>query len=93
MTVDLAEDRELALQLHTILSEIDPARWRDEMAAVLKPKLYELQERLARSAHHAELADTLKSEVPHLDTRAKWLAFKKRLQPWYLELAKRLRDE
>lgn len=93
MTIDLAEDRDLALQLHKVLSEIDPARWRDEMAAVLKPKLQELQERFAKFSHHAELADTLKTEVPQLDSKAKWLAFKKRLQPAYIELAKRLRAE
>lgn len=93
MTSDLAEDRDLALQLHKVLSEIDPARWRDEMAAVLKPKLNELQEQFARSAHHAELASTLQAEVPRLDTKHQWLAFKKRLQPAYIELAKRLKAE
>jgi dolichol kinase len=93
MTVDLAEDRDLALQLHKVLSEIDPARWRDEMAAVLKPKLQDLQAKFEKRAHHAALADTLKSEVPHLDTRGQWLAFKKRLQPSYIELAKRLKAE
>lgn len=62
MTADLIEDRELALQLHRVLSEIDPARWRDEMAAVLKPKLHELQLKLEGRAHHAALADTLKAE-------------------------------
>ena len=93
MAADLIEDRDLALQLHKVLSEIDPARWRDEMAAVLKPKLHELQQQLARHTHHAELADTLKTEVPGLDTKPQWLAFKKRLQPAYLELAKRLKAE
>ena len=87
MTSDLAEDRDLALQLHKVLSEIDPARWRDEMAAVLKPKLNELQQQFARRAEHAELASTLEAEVPGLDTKHEWLAFKKRLQPAYIELA------
>lgn len=91
MTSDLAEDRDLALQLHKVLSEIDPARWRDEMAAVLKPKLHELQVKFARHTHHAALASTLEAEVPGLDTRHQWLAFKQRLQPAYLELAKRLK--
>ena len=93
MTSDLAEDRDLALQLHKVLSEIDPARWRDEMAAVLKPKLNELQQQFARRAEHAELASTLEAEVPGLDTKHEWLAFKKRLQPAYIELAKRLKAE
>lgn len=93
MAADLTEDRDLALQLHKVLSEIDPARWRDEMAAVLKPKLTELQQKFATRPAHAELADTLKTEVPALDTRAHWLAFKKRVQPAYVELAKRLKAE
>ena len=91
--VDLMEDRDLAIQLHKVLSEIDPARWRDEMAAVLKPKLAELQRRFEQRAHHAELSDTLKAEVPGLDTKHQWLAFKQRLQPAYLELAKRLKAQ
>ena len=90
MTADLLEDRDLALQLHKLLSEIDPARWRDEMAAALKPKLHELQARLEQRTQHAALADTLKTELPALDTRHQWLAFKKRLQPAYIELARRL---
>jgi dolichol kinase len=88
MAADLIEDRDLALQLHKVLSEIDPARWRDEMAAVLKPKLHELRQKFA---HHAELADALNPDG--LDTRSQWLAFKKRLQPAYIELAKRLKAE
>ena len=93
MTADLIEDRDLALQLHKLLSEIDPARWRDEMAAVLKPKLREFQLKLEGRAHHAELHDTLKSELPALDTRSQWLAFKKRLQPAYMDLARRLKAQ
>ncbi|MDP2270152.1 MAG: hypothetical protein Q8N23_10095 [Archangium sp.] len=93
MAADLTEDRDLALQLHKVLSEIDPARWRDEMAAVLKPRLTELQQRFEKRAQHAELADTLKTEVPKLDTKGQWLAFKKQLQPAYIELAKRLKAE
>lgn len=93
MAADLTEDRDLALQLHKVLSEIDPARWRDEMAAVLKPRLTELQQRFEKREHHAALADTLKTEVPKLGTRGQWLAFKKQLQPAYIELAKRLKAE
>lgn len=93
MTADLIEDRDLALQLHKVLSEIDPARWRDEMAAVLKPRLHELQARFEKRAPHAALADTLKSELPALESRGQWLAFKKRLQPAYIELAKRLKAQ
>lgn len=88
MAADFMEDRDLALQLHKVLSEIDTARWRDEMAAVLRPKLSELQRQFEKRAH-PELADALKTEG--VDTRSQWLAFKKRLQPAYIELAKRLK--
>ncbi len=92
MTADLAEDRDLALQLHKVLSDIDAARWRDEMAALLKPKLNELQRKLQQRPQHHALAQTLRNELPALDpgTRHTWLAFKKRVQPGYMELARRL---
>ncbi len=93
MAADLTEDRDLALQLHKVLSEIDPARWRDEMAAVLKPRLAELQQKFEQRAQHAALADTLKTGLPKLDTRGQWLAFKKQLQPAYIELARRLKAQ
>lgn len=93
MTADLIEDRDLALALHKVLSDIDPARWRDEMGVVLKPKLTELQQKFEKRPQHAKLADTLKTELPSGDTKGQWLAFKKRLQPSYIELAKRLKAE
>ncbi len=91
MPSQVLEERDLALQLHKVLSEIDPARWRDEMAAVLKPRLQELQVTLEQTGEHEALAVTLKTELPGLDTRGQWLAFKKRLQPAYMDLAKRLK--
>lgn len=87
-STDLAEDRDLALQLHRLLSEIDPVRWKDEMAAALKSGLADLQPRLAR--RHTTLADTIKAELPASDTRSSWLTFKQRMQPAYMEFAKRL---
>lgn len=91
MTPELLEDRDLALQLHQLLSDIDPVRWRGEMAAKLKAGLTELQPRLQR--RHATLADTLQSELPASDSKSQWLAFKKRIQPEYTELAKGLQRE
>ena len=97
MTADLFEDREIALQLHTVLSDIDAARWRDEMAAALKAKLATLLARLeGRRARHAELVATLNTALPALDEgadRSAWLAFKQRVQPAYLALAARLKAE
>lgn len=91
MSADLIEDRDLALQLHKVLSEIDPARWREGMGAILKPKLQDLQFKFARRPQYATLAQTLKVELPALDTKLQWLEFKRRLQSDYIELAKRLR--
>lgn len=92
ITAELMEDRDLALQLHRVLSEIDPARWREEMATKLKPRLSELQQALQQRPQHKELAETLGHELPTLKdgTRRTWLAFKKRVQPGYMELAKKL---
>ncbi len=88
MTSDLLEDRDLALQLHQLLSDIDPVRWKAEMASVLKTKLVALQQQLA--PRHAELARSLQAELPASDSRRSWLDFKKRMQPRYVELAKAL---
>jgi dolichol kinase len=90
MTSDLLEERDLALQLHGVLSDIDPVRWRDEMAQKLKPTLRELQARFAQKERTARLAVALQSELPARDTKRQWLQFKKRLQPAYMELAERL---
>lgn len=88
MTPELLEDRDLALQLHQVLSDIDPVRWRAEMASRLKSRLTELQPKLQQ--RHAVLAGALQAELPASDTRSQWLAFKKRIQPKYTELARDL---
>ncbi|MFZ5444195.1 MAG: diacylglycerol/polyprenol kinase family protein [Myxococcota bacterium] len=91
-TAELMEDKDLALQLHRVLSEIDPARWRSEMASRLRPRLTELQQVFQRKPQHQHLAQTLEQELPNLedDKRRTWLAFKKRVQPAYMELARQL---
>lgn len=97
MPADLLDERDLALQLHRALSDIDPARWRDEMATALRHRLAELQARLERYQHHRALAETLKAELPHPETpptelKARWLAFKQRVGPAYTDWAARLRE-
>lgn len=87
-SAELVEDRDLALELHRLLSDIDPVRWRAEMAAAWKKGLAELQPKLER--RHATLADTLKAELPATDTRSSWLTFKQRMQPAYMEFARGL---
>ncbi|MGV3625034.1 MAG: diacylglycerol/polyprenol kinase family protein [Archangium sp.] len=87
-SAELVEDRDLALELHRLLSDIDPVRWRAEMAAAWKKGLADLQPKLER--RHATLATTLKAELPATDTRSSWLQFKQRMQPAYMEFAKGL---
>lgn len=99
MTAELLEARDLALQLHGLLSDIDPARWEDGRAGTLRARLQELQRRMeARRGHFAALASTLRAELSSLDgpapeLRARWLSFKQRVLPAYLELARSLRAE
>jgi dolichol kinase len=99
MTADLLEARDLALQLHRLLSDIDPARWEDGMAGRLRPRLAELQRRMEeRRGRFAALAATLKHEIEALDVpgtelRQRWLAFKQHVLPGYMELARGLRAE
>ena len=96
MTADHLEDRDLALALHKVLSDIDPARWREETAAALRAKLREVQAMLARRrARHPDLAGALDAELPALEAPDKgaWLAFKQRAVPLYVALAAQLRAE
>ena len=99
MTAELVEARDLALQLHRLLSDIDAARWEDGMAGTLRPRLQELQRRMeAQRGRFSGLSATLRAELSALDgpapeLRARWLAFKQRVLPGYLELARALRAE
>ena len=43
MAVELQADRALVVELHQLLSEIDPVRWRDEAAVALRGRLEKLQ--------------------------------------------------
>ncbi|MBS1153386.1 MAG: phosphatidate cytidylyltransferase [Myxococcaceae bacterium] len=86
------------VQLHGLLTEIDPVRWRDDAAEALKARFGELQRRLAQRARLAELAGALQTnlralEQPSSETRAGWLAFKQRLMPAYEAVAVALRAE
>ena len=91
MTTQLLEDRDLALQLHQMLSDIDPVKWRTEMAAAFRMKWKELLRSLEKQERHAELTQVISGSLQELDdSRSKWLEFKKRMQPAYVELAKRL---
>lgn len=101
MSTELLQDRAIALQLHAVLSEIDPVRWRDEMTLKLKARLTELQRQLEPMANRprlGEVAQALRTELPELekptpDQRARWLTFKQRVQPAYTSMAASLRKE
>ncbi len=91
-------DRALVLQLHGLLSEIDPIRWRDTAASALKVRLYELQQRLEQRERLASVAGALRTELPTLeastsDLKTRWLTFKQHLQPSYEAIATSLRAE
>lgn len=90
-------DETLIRELHQLLSEIDPVRWRDGAAAALRGRLVELQQRLRQRERLAALAGELEHQLPALepatDTRTRWLAFKKALQPAYEAIATSLRAE
>lgn len=98
MATELHADRALVVELHAVLSEIDPVRWRDEAAAALKARLTELHQRLHQRERLAALAGALQTSLPQLehaspDLKTRWLAFKKSLQPAYEAMALSLRAE
>jgi dolichol kinase len=79
MSYALAMDvRPVALELHGLLRDLDPARWRDDFAAAARAKLLALHEQLhalwERAAHDertvalaepiGELASTLRERLP-----------------------------
>jgi dolichol kinase len=95
---DLLEDQTLALQLHGVLSDIDPARWKNEMAQALRRRLTEISARLAERQRLRTMGLALQGELPHLDAppgelRSRWLAFKERVLPAYAAMAARLSAE
>ncbi len=94
MTVDLSSDHDLALQLHTVLVEIDPARFQSQMTERLRRRLRPVLLALKTRPQHAALAEKLSDELPSLGSeRRAWLAFKKRLHPVYLDFERRLKSQ
>lgn len=98
MAPELHADRALVVELHQVLSEIDPVRWKDDGAPSLKQRLIELDRHLQQRARLASLAGALRTnlrdlEQPSLDPRTRWLHFKKTLQPAYEAMALSLRAQ
>lgn len=93
-----ADDRALLLQLHGVLSEIDSVRWRDEAAVALETRLTDLRRHLAQRERLVSLAGELQVNLDQLDSRgadlrARWLDFKRRVQPAYEAIAAGFRAE
>lgn len=98
MATELHAERALVVELHQVLSEIDPVRWRDDAVSALRTRLKDLHGHLARRERLTELAGALEIhladlEQPHPDPRTRWLSFKKKLQPAYEAMAASLRAE
>jgi dolichol kinase len=97
-TAELGFDRELTLDLHRLLSDIDAARWRDEMAGAFRQKLEVMTRQMEHRRRLQPLREALVTEVPKLPTgpgevASRWLAFKQRMQPAYAAVAEALRAE
>ncbi|GMV44320.1 MAG: hypothetical protein AMXMBFR64_60360 [Myxococcales bacterium] len=77
MTRTIAVDsRDLALELHRILKELDPARWRDDLEAAVRSRISHLESRMsglaesaAEMAHDSDLASRLRELVALLRDR------------------------
>lgn len=98
--------RDVALELHTLLREFDPAAFRDELAAGLRERLGDLSARLAELLAHdpadralrglhdrlAELKHSLDEQTGRLAERGRnWRAAHRQLQMAYQHLAEGLR--
>lgn len=109
MSAALAVDsRDLALELHELLKDLDPARWSADLH--LERRLVEIQAHLASlldtevdtalaalNAQLAQLAQLLEEIAPDTDKagaelRKEWQAFRLKLQPQYEALAASLEE-
>ncbi len=108
MATSIALDsRQLALELHALLRDIDPARWRDEVADGARDRLAQIEDNLAAlverswpdgtlQARLRELLELLRTYAPPDDlteAKASWMAFRAQAQPAYESLAACLRDQ
>ncbi len=103
------ETRTLALELHRLLQDLDPARFQQEASEALAARLAELQEQLAELLAHLqgdERMTAVRLRVQELQeiasswtmpepaaAKRRWMEFKERMGPAYEELAKALTVE
>lgn len=94
--------RDVALELYALLREIDPARWRDELAHAARLRLAAIEERITRllaatwpspAAVRERLEETralLRGRTP--GDRTEWMRFREELTTAYEALAASLRE-
>ncbi len=63
------DSRDLALDLYTLLGELDPSRWQDDLEVVFRQRLAEIEERLSYLLHLSwpeELGATVREQLGEL---------------------------
>ena len=100
------ETGHLVLELHQVLTDLDPARWKQPWAKDLHQKLADIRARAialiegalpgkALKERLAVLEGVLAAHVPiasAADRRDRWMDLQRRLQPAYEDLARGLRE-
>lgn len=100
------DSRRVALDLHQVLAQLDPARWRSELEGPVRAQLRDIERALSalveRSwpegqldtlhARLAELRDVLYRNLPDDGGLEAWVEFRGRCQPAYEAVAAALRD-
>ena len=95
--------RDLALELHRLLTELDRRRFRAERASAMRARLEALRARMAEAteAHDdgspvserlSDLRELVDAHAPAVDRKGEWIAFRARVQPAYEAMAAALRD-
>jgi len=102
------DSRDLALEIYALLRQVDPARWRDEVAHAARAKLAEIEARLSEllsmtwpsglglQSRLAEMYDLVREFAPSIDVagdlQEQWEEFRAEIQPRYEALAAALRE-
>jgi dolichol kinase len=101
------ESRDLALELYALLREVDPARWRDEVAQAARARLAEIEARLSElismtwpnglglQSRLMEMYELVREFAPSDvagDLQQQWEEFRAEIQPRYEALAAALRE-
>jgi dolichol kinase len=98
MNAQLAEDRDIALALHRLLSDIDGKKFRLEMERRFHSLLADVENKVKRSARHEVLLQKIDESKGVLDSddtgvKSRWLKLKQRLLPAYGQLEEQLKAE